>query len=316
MPDLIALTHFLIIAATIGIPIISVALGQERASLMIIKALDEQPAAHASLRFLFFLGAAMLEFSSILSVVMAILFFYTRVTTSAGAIAQLGAALAFIVPTMIVGFAAAHPLAANIKALARQPLLQQKMLRLLLLTQIMLQTPILFGFIMGWLINASVAPDLTLPAALKLFASGLTFGFGSIGPLIGLAIFAQQASKAVGAHPDAYEPIFGFSFVSQGIIETPVLFVFVVSLWLWLVQPSDALWTSVAYVMIALTMGITTLPAGMNSGITAGNACQQIGMYTEHYPQISRLSLLGQIFIETQAMYGFIMSFIMLYLIP
>ena len=310
------LIHYLAVAATIGIPLMGVARGQQRASMMVISALDEQPAAQGPLRFLFFLGAAMLEFAGILSLVMGVLFFYTVPTNLAGALAQLGAALAFIIPAVIVGIVAAYPLAANIQALARQPLLQQKILRLLLLTQIMLQTPVLFGFVISGLINASITPELSMAAGLKLFASGLTFGLGSMGPLLGLSIFARQACSTVGEHPDSYDNIFAFTFVSQGIIETPILFVFVVSLWLWLVAPSAAPWSSTAYSMIALTMGITTFTAGTSSGKTASSACKQIGLYAEQYGAISRTSLLGQVFIETNAIYGFITAFIMLYLIP
>lgn len=322
MLDLIHFIHFFVIAITIGIPLLNVALGQKRASSMVIDALDEQPSAHQHLRFLFFLGAAMLEFSGILSLVMSIIFFSTVPTSLPGALAQLGAALAFVLPALMVGVLAAHPLAANIKSLAQQPLLQQKMIRLLLLTQIMLQTPILFGFVMSGLINASVTDTLSMTEAFKLLASGLTFGLGSMGPLLGLSLFARQACKTVGKYPEAYDNIFAFTFVSQGIIETPILFVFVISLSLWLITPSAAmqnageLWSSIAYIMIACTMGLTTLPAGISSGKIAGSACQQIGMYAENYPVISRISLLGQVFIETNTIYGFIIVFIMLLSLP
>lgn len=316
MISITLLIHYLIISITIGIPLLSVARGQQRASMMVINALDEQPSAQGSLRFLFLLGAAMLEFAGILSIVMSIIFFYTIPTTLPGALAQLGAAAAFTFPAATVGTIAAYSLAENIQALARQPLLQQKIMRLLLLTQIMLQTPVLFGFVLGGLLNASVDSTLTITAGIKLFASGLTFGLGCMGPLLGLSLFARQACSAVGEHPQSFDNIFAFSFVSQGIIETPILFVFVVSLWLWLVQPSEALLANIVYITIACMMSSTVFGAGISSGTTAGTTCKQIGLYGENYAALSRTSLLGQVFIETNAIYGFIIAFIMLYLIP
>ena len=320
MIDLPSTLHYIIVAATLAIPIMGVALGQKHASSTLLQALDEQPAADRDIRFFFFLGAAMLEFSGILSLIMGILFFSTMPTTLPAALVQLGAACAFILPAMLAAFVAARPLEAILTSLARQPLLHTQLMRLLLLTQIMLQTPILFGFIISFIIHTSIDPTLSMAAALKLFASGLVFGLGSIGPLIGLGIFAQQACSAVGLDPKAYDTIFKFTFISQGVIETPVLFVFVVSLILYFLPLSVAWYAPVAYCMSALAMSLTTLGAGISSGRIAGSACKQMHAAdtTQNFVaiELSRTSLLGQVFIETNAIYGFIIVFVMLFSLP
>ena len=247
---------------------------------------------------------------------MSILFFTTVPTNLPAALTQLGAALAFVLPAIVVSIVAAYPLEANIKALARQPLMQPKLMRLLLLTQIMLQTPILFGFLISVFIHTNVETTVLMTEGIKMIASGLVFGLGSIGPIIGLAYFARQASVAIGRNSTAYDNIFAFSFVSQGIIETPVLFVFVVSLMLCFAPLSVASYAGIAYLMSALAMSFTTVPAGISSGIMAGSACEEIGSYNHRYPEISRTSLLGQVFIETNTIYGLIIVFIMIFTLP
>lgn len=309
----IDLIHYLIVGATIIISSLCVGIGQGKAAVAFSQATNEQPAAHQNLQFLFILGTAMLEFISILGCLMTALFLMKTTTTSSMVLAQAGAACAFIIPAGIVGVASAYPLKEIFLSLARQPLFQQKLLSQMLLTQIMLQTSVLFGFVISIILHTQTTEFFDTATGLKLLASGLVFGLGTIGPIIGLTLFATQACKSVGLNRHAFDKIFSFSFISQGMIETPVLLVFVIAIIFGFIPTSTAPYASIAYLASAFCMGMTNLGAGINSGRTASHACEQIGMHIEKYETLSTISLISQTFIESNAIYGLIIVILMVF---
>ncbi len=180
----------------------------------------------------------------------------------------------------------------------------------------MLQTPILFGFIISWILHNSTVVSLTLNQGMQLCASGLAFALGILGPVIGLAIFATSACSAMGFNRHAHETLFSFTFISQTIIETPILFVLIVALILCFNPTSSAQHAGIVYIISALCMGMTTLPVGISSGKTAEAACNEVAHNLSSYNFISSTSLLGQVFIETNTIYGLIVVLTMIFTLP
>jgi len=159
----------------------------------------------------------------------------------------------------------------------------------------------------------------SLPESIRLIASGLAIGLGGIGPSIGLALFAQQACQSVGINPHAYAQLFSFTLISQTVIETPIIFSFVVSLALLFVGSipgSDAMafLQALIYIAAALSIGLGTYGVGISSGKTAATACHQIALRPDMYDVISRVSLLAQGLIETGVIYAILISFILIFL--
>lgn len=309
--------QYVIIALTAALPALAVGMGQGRGSQALLEALDEQPSAAKQLNVLFLIGMAMLEFIGILSVVMCLLFITgSSATTVAQLLGKLGAASALALPAALIGFASSYPLVQIFYACARQPLFYQKLLQQLLLTQIMLQTPALLGFVMGWLIHSSATSLISYTEGIKLLASGLVFAVGIIGPVIGLTLFGQESCKSAGLNRNSFDDIFGFTFISQGIIETPILLVFITSVTLCFIGASAAPYAGVVYIASALCMGMATLVPGISSGATARKACAEITSKPKEYSTIAGASFLSQVFIETNAIYALILVFVMIFTLP
>lgn len=309
--------HYFVIALTAALPALSVGLAQGRSCAALLTALNEQPSAAKELNLLFLIGMAMLEFIGILSVVICLIFITGIPTTSLALFwGKLGAALAIIAPASLVGYASSYPLIQIFYACARQPLFYQKLLQQLLLTQIMLQTPALLGFVMSWLIHSSATEFITETEGLKLLASGMVFAIGIIGPIMGLTLFGQEACKSAGLNRASFDSIFGFTFISQGIIETPILLVFITSATLCFIAPSSASYAGVVYLASAVCMGMSTLVPGISSGATAQTACQKITTNHDEYSTIANTSFLSQVFIETNAIYAMILVFVMIFTLP
>lgn len=309
--------QYLIIALTASLPALSVGISQGRGSAALIQALNEQPSAAKSLNFLFLIGMAMMEFIGILSVVMCLIFITSTPAVSLAMLwGKLGAALAIAIPASLIGLASSYPLIQIFYACARQPLFYQKLLQQLLLTQIMLQTPALLGFVMSWIIHSFAMPSISDIEGFKLLASGIVFALGIIGPVIGLTLFGQEACKSAGINRNSFDVLFGFTFMSQGIIETPILLVFITAVTLCFVSASSASYASVVYLASACCMGLSTLIPGISSGFTAQTACQKITDKPEEYSTIANTSFLSQVFIETNAIYALILVFVMIFTLP
>lgn len=180
----------------------------------------------------------------------------------------------------------------------------------MLLTQSLIQTPLIFGFIIALVIRAKLSDVTQIGQALALIGSGIAIGFGCIGPAIGGGLFTQMACKSAGINKHAYPKLFTFTFISQAIIETPVIFASIISFFLITksLQVPDNIFIGLAYVAFAFTIGLGTFGAGISSGRSAAAAATQIAHNPQSYNLIARSSMMAQGLIDTCAVYAFIIS--------
>ena len=307
--------HYGTAALLVCVSAIGVGIGQGLISVDAIKAMHIQPQASIGITRLCILGMALLEFAAIsgLTLAMFILFTNSTITLYSG-IAELGIAAALAITGLVIGFASYFPASRACRALARQPLFPQEILRFMLLSQSIIQTPIVFSFIIAMFIKTQVAYVTTLPDALRLLSSGLCIGIGSIGPALGLAYFSKTACESIGTNRAAYPKLLSFTFISQAIIETPILFALLVSLMLLSTSANDNLLAAIGLLSAALCAGMGTFGPGFSSGRIAGAACKEIAMAPENHSYLSRVSMFGQGMVDTGAIYAFLIAILLYFL--
>lgn len=306
--------HYGTIVLSVMLPAISVGIAEGIASLAAIRAIDIQPSAKSEIMRLAIIGMAIIETAAIMGVSMAIVLWLSQPNYYAS-IAELGIAAAIGLSGFFIGLVSALPTYAACFSVARQPFFAQKILRFMLVTQSLIQTPVIFGFIIAMLIKNQAATITTLPQALMLVACGLSIGLGCIGPAIGMALFAKQACQGIGVNRDAYSKLFTFSIISQAIIETPIIFALVISMLIFTMSNSmgdNPMLMSIACLSSALCIGIGTLGPGIGSGRVAAAACEQIVAHPQLQGTLSRLSLFGQMLIDTCAIYCLLISIMLL----
>ena len=115
-------------------------------------------------------------------------------------------------------------------------------------------------------------------------------------PIIGISKFAQAACKGIGINRNSYNKILPFTFISQAIIETPILLSLIISILLGALNVKSDLpeIMSIVFLAVGFGMGSGTLGAGIASGRTATAACYQIAINPKSYPTISKASMLAQ----------------------
>ncbi len=311
--------HYGTIAFAVSVTSISVGIGEGLASFSALQAINTQPHARSDIARTAIIGMALIETAAILATVIAVmLLFSTRPLESNvyANLAEMGIAFAMCITGFITGIVSAFPTRAACNAIARQPFFAQKITRLMLVMQSLLQGPIIFSFIIALIIKYQAINAQTLSDSLRLIASGLCIGLGSVGPSIGLALFAQTACRGLGINPQAYNKILSFALISQTIIETPIIFSFVISMVLLVMTSATDNVSSIqgiAFLAASLCTGIGMTGPGISSGRTAAAACKEITYNPETYSILSRVSLFAQGLIETCAIYAVLISFLLIF---
>lgn len=310
--------HYGAITASIAISSISVGLGEGLISWSALGAINRQPSAKDDIMRVAIIGMTLVETVAILGLLISILLYlYTNAasTNQFAYYSELGIVIAMGITGFVIGIASTFPAQAACDAVARQPFFAHRISAFMLLAQVLIQTPMISAFLVSLFIQAQARGTVHFSDSLRLIASGLCVGIGSIGPAIGLSSFAKAAVNSLGKNTKAYDKLLSFTFISEALIETPIIFCLIISTVLLFVVPRTAVDNhidGIIFISAALCTGLGTLGAGISSGRTAAMACTQIGQNPESYNILSRTSILAQTLIETMVLYTVILSLLMI----
>lgn len=306
--------HYGTIALAAAINALGAGIGSGITSNAALRAINIQPSARAEIIKASVLGMALIETAAIMGVSIAfILLFGSKGSTSAYAgIAETGIALAICLPGFFIGLISSLPAQQACLSIARQPFFSRKILRFMLITQSVIQTPVVSGFIIAMFIRNEIPHITSYAESIKLLASGLCIGLGSVGPALGLGYFAQTACRSIGVNRNAYGKLLSFTLVSQAIIETSIIFALVIALLIFFASKTITLLGSIALLSAALCTGLGTIGAGISSGKSSAAACEQIALHPEQYPILSRVSMIAQGLIDTCAIYALVISILLI----
>ena len=313
---MLSFLYFFSCALVILLTVLGVSLGQSSIAQGALKALNIQPRASNSIIKTAILGMALTETSAILSLVLAFWLIFAKnpalVANPYYGLAALAIALAMSVPGFVVGIASSYPAQEACLSISRQPFIGNKISNLLLLSLSFIQTPIIFGFIVSLFILYQASSINSFPDAMRILASGIAIAFGGIGPALGLAMFSQSACRSVGYNKKAYQRIVTFTFISQAIIETPIIFSLITSLILLTAGTTTSYLKAGAFIASAISIGIGTFGPGVASGKTTSAACFQLAENPDSSGSVSKTSMISQGFIDSCAIYAWLISLMLI----
>ncbi len=320
MQEFGAILHAISILFAVGVTSLGVGLGGGIAAKGALNALNIAPQSGPEILRAVIIGLALIETGGILGVVMGLILLLGQSMNDPSllyiGISECGIAFALGLTGCMVGIYSALPAWQASLSIARQPFFSTKVINIMLLTQSIIQTPVIFGFLIALFIKAQLTQVHDITHSLKLLASGLCLGIGSIGPIIGLARFAQVAVESIGKNRDSYGKIMPFTFISQAIIETPIIFAFVIAIIL-LVSPvktHDYSLYGIGFIAAALAIGIGTFGPGISSGNIASAACKEIAIDPKNSSLLMKTSILGQGIVDAAAIYALLVSLLLLLL--
>ncbi len=309
--------HYLSCALTVIVPAFGVGIGQGLTSLAALQAVDEQPVSHGEIMRTFVLAMALIETAAILSFIIGLkLALFGAHSTFENAqyihYAQLGIMFAVALSGCASGIMSAWPARKAILSVARQPFFLNKIQLIMLVTQSIMQTPIIFALLVSLIIQNQLESVTTLTDSLRIIGSGLSLGIGSIGPVIGLGLLAQAGCKAVSVNKNIFSKIFSFTVISAALIESAVLFSFIIALYLLKPVASLAPYKGITLLAGGLAMGLSTLGVGISSGKLTAQACASFTQKPELYSVLTKSSLFSQVLIETSAIYALVISLMLI----
>jgi F-type H+-transporting ATPase subunit c len=311
---MINVTHIIISSLPCLLSTIGTSIGQGLIGKHAVQAIHKQPAVADNISKLCVIGVAITETAAVIGTVITLMLLgEMHHANDWSSYALIGIALAVGISGFCAGIASAYPAMASCHSLARQPFLHNKILNMMLITQTLIMTPNMFGMFVAILIKTQMAAVTDFAQAMQLFASGLSIGLGCIGPSIGLSLFAFAACTAIGVNKIASRKILTFTFIGEAIIETPMIFSFVISL---MILTTSLIPTSIIqcwqFLAAGLCIGLSTISPGINLGRTGAAACKEISMYPDQYGNISNISMLAMALIDTFTIYGLLISIVIL----
>ncbi len=315
---MIALTdllHSLAVAFCTVSTAMGVSRGHGKTTVAAFEAIDRQPAMRPAIMRSTILALALIETAAILGLLISFFLFFSAPPTLPSALGEIGIAFAIGIPGLVVGWASAGPTSEAIFATARQPFLAQRLSSFMLLVLSLLQTPLIFGFIMAIVIHRMLPTLTTTAQGFTLMGAGVAAGLGAVGPVLGSCLFTKAACKSAGRNKEAFTKIFTFTFISQAIIETPVIFSVIIALMLTSKAATayENPFIGLAYLAFGATIGLGTFGAGISSGRAAGAAAEQIANNPASYRVISFASLIAQGFIDTIAIFSFLIALLLIF---
>jgi F0F1-type ATP synthase membrane subunit c/vacuolar-type H+-ATPase subunit K len=308
--------HYTNLASVIALTSLGASFGGAKASKAAVEAINIQPTSKAEITRITIVGLALIETAAILALILVLLLLFraTGTPTPAIAFAEIGIAIGMGFTGFMSAYVSSFPVVKTCFAIARQPFFSQQLMNLMIITQTIIQTPLIFVFLISLFIAFQCTPDLLLKSGIILMSSGICMGLGSIGPSIGLGNFAQIACESVGINRKAYTFILPFTLMSGAFIETPLIFAFLISLiLLGNISSADA-FIGIRSICAALCIGIGTFAPGIGSSRTASAACRQMALNSVHYSRISQVSMFAQGIIDAAAVYALLIALFIVFL--
>lgn len=307
--------HYITIAFIAILSVLGGGIGGGMASQTTIQAINIQPKAKNEIIRITLLGLALIETAAILALIIILFLFSQHAISLASASAQLGIACSIGIASFVIGIVSAFPVQEACKSVARQPFFSQKIFNLMLITQSIIQTGVIFGFLISLIIYIKLPYLISVNQGLTLAAAGIALGLGCIGPAIALSSFSSAVCKNVSVNKKAYERLLPFTFISSAMIETPLIFVFLIALVIVFFAPASSNFTVLAKMYAAaLCISLGTLAPSINSAKVASSACNQITIAPQQYSILYQVSIFSLGLIDASAVYALLVSLIIIFL--
>ena len=149
--------------------------------------------------------------------------------------------------------------------------------------------------------------------AATYLGAAIAMGFGAIGSGVGEGYAASKVTPGMARQPAVRNDLLKTMLIGQAISETPGIFALVVSIMLVFATPSASLAQAMAVIGAGIAVGVGAMGAGVGTGITGGDACEAISRRPDVSQGVTMTMLLGQALATSPAVFGFVISLILVF---
>lgn len=305
------LIHYTLIALIVIITAIGISIGQSIIGRTAAVAIDIQPDAQADIRSIMLLGMSLMELAAIVGTLVAARMFMStqyHPPTIYFSLAEFGTACAACFTGFVLSIASSFPAKSALMTVARQPLIAARITRLALVSLAIMQTPLVFAFVITLFIQNQAEALTSVAGSLRLIGAGLSIGLGTLGPIIGLAIVGNSACKAIGQNRAAYKSVMFSTIVGQAFVETAVVFALMISFFSLFLSRSETIMSGFSALAAALCIALGTSAAGICSSKIAARINYQLAENPILQEELTKVGLLSIAWVEVSILFSFIIA--------
>jgi F-type H+-transporting ATPase subunit c len=200
-------------------------------------------------------------------------------------------------------------------AISRNPDLSGDVLKSMLMGQAIAESASIFALVVAMLLLFSNFSADTWLMVYVLISAGLCMGFGAIGAGVGAGFPAGAACVGLAHQPAAGSRLTTNMLIGSAVCQTPAIFALVTSFILLFTdftgRPVSPTWAAI--IGAGLASGLGAIGAGIGSGLVAESGCEGIARQPEAVSPVTNVMLLGQAVTQTTAIYGLLVSFILIF---
>lgn len=210
------------------------------------------------------------------------------------------------------GYAAAN---AN-TAISRNPEKSGEVFKTMLVGQAVAESAAIFALVVAMLlVFAGIPEDVTWTDVCVYLSAGLCMGLGAIGSGVGSGFPAGAACTGTARQPATSGRLVTNMLIGSAVCQTPAIFALVVSFILMFTnfseRPINPTWAAV--LGAGLASGLGAIGSGIGGGLVAQASCEGVARKPESAGTVTNVMLLGQAVTQTTAIYGMLISFILMF---
>lgn len=185
----------------------------------------------------------------------------------------------------------------------------------MLVAQAVAESAGIFALVIAILLIFLDSPADSIAEAGSLVGAGLCMGLGALGPGIGSGYPGGEACLGIARQPSVTGKLITNMLIGSAVCQTPAIFAMVIALLLIFMDfmASPILPTWAALVGAGISTGLAAIGSGLGSGFAAGGGCQSVARNPESYGPVTTGMLLGQAISQTPAIFGLLVSFLLMY---
>ena len=200
-------------------------------------------------------------------------------------------------------------------ALSRNPQMSGDIFKTMLVGQAVAESASIFALVISMILLFTHFPATSFVSVCVMLAAGLCMGLGAIGSGVGSGYPAGAACKGMARQPAMSGRLTTNMLIGSAVCQTPAIFALVTSFILlftdFSARPVSPTWAAI--LGAGLASGLAAIGSGLGGGLVAQASCDGTARQPLSATAVTNVMLLGQAVTQTTAIYGLLVSFILMF---
>ncbi len=200
-------------------------------------------------------------------------------------------------------------------AVSRSPKNSGEIFKSMLVGQAVAESASIFALVIAMLLLFTIFTNPTYITVAVVVSAGLCMGLGAIGSGVGSGYPSGAACIGMSRQPGVSNKLTTNMLIGSAVCQTPAIFALVTSFILLFTnfsdRPVNPTWAAI--LGAGLASGLGAIGSGIGGGLVAETSCEGIARQPLCSQSVTNIMLLGQAVTQTTAIYGLLVSFILMF---